>query len=369
MGDGVRPRRGGNRALKRPHPIDCRRLPHRSVVGANRRHRDRRSLGPRDLDDARWDLTITPGEQAGVKLLTERAYRAKFPTAKTQVRHPLARFDGTVALGDTVTLDGWTGSVNHNWGRKHTPAYAFGQVCGFDGNPSSSLEIVTAHAALGPLRLPAATLFVLRHARPGGRRALGSGRQAHAGSSTSRSGGRSAAASTGSRCAARSAPSRRRDRADLHRHRRRVPSTATTLRSPTAGSPCPAAGSDTELDRVAAGDVRDPHRPAKPQRGAAGVSPLLNLDRALNPCTHDGLHDYASSSGAGGFGTSAGPAARRPGHYPGRETSRHPHDARVAWRFRRVGGHARRAAVGRRSAPHRGQGTADSHLLAATDPR
>ena len=44
-------------------------------------------------------------------------------------------------------VDGWTGSVNHNWGTRHTPAYAFGQVCGFDDAPDSSLEIVTARAA------------------------------------------------------------------------------------------------------------------------------------------------------------------------------------------------------------------------------
>ncbi|HEY5151133.1 MAG TPA: hypothetical protein VIJ23_15210 [Mycobacterium sp.] len=154
---------GGNRAVKQPHPIaaaDYRTDPWSARIGDSTI--DDSSARGR-IDGVQWDLRIAPGEQPAVKLLTERAYRAKFPTAKTQARHPLARFDGTVALGDTVTLDGWTGSVNHNWGRKHTPAYAFGQVCGFDGNPSSSLEIVTAHAALGPLRLPAATLFVLRH--------------------------------------------------------------------------------------------------------------------------------------------------------------------------------------------------------------
>ena len=143
---------GGNRAIKRPHPIaaaDFRTDPWSARI-ADTAIDDHSATGT--LDDARWDLTIAPGAQAGVKLLTERAYRAKFPTAKTQVRHPLARFDGTVAPGGPITLDGWIGSVNHNWGRNHTPAYAFGQVCGFEGNPSSSLEIVTAHAALGPLR-------------------------------------------------------------------------------------------------------------------------------------------------------------------------------------------------------------------------
>jgi hypothetical protein len=113
---------------------------------------------------ARWDLRITPGAERPVKLLTDRGYKARFPTAKTMVRHPLARFDGRLELDDVgVRVDGWTGSVNHNWGRRHTPAYAFGQVCGFDEAPGSSLEIVTAHAAVGPVSLPAATLFVMRH--------------------------------------------------------------------------------------------------------------------------------------------------------------------------------------------------------------
>jgi hypothetical protein len=37
-------------------------------------------------------------------------------------------------------------------------------VCGFDGVPDATLEIVTARAGIGPVLLPAATLFVLRHA-------------------------------------------------------------------------------------------------------------------------------------------------------------------------------------------------------------
>jgi hypothetical protein len=158
----------GNRALKQPHPID--RSDFRDDTWTAR-------IGATAIDDrsacgsitgvavsAQWDLRITPGDEAPVKLLNERGYRAKFPTAKTMVRHPLARFDGSVELDDVgVQVEGWTGSVNHNWGRRHTPAYAFGQVCGFDGAPASSLEIVTAHAAVGSLSLPVATLLVLRH--------------------------------------------------------------------------------------------------------------------------------------------------------------------------------------------------------------
>jgi hypothetical protein len=159
----------GNRALKQPYPIDAADYEYDNWTAR---------IGATSIDDrsaegvvtggnrsARWDLRITTGSEDAVKLLTERAYKARIPTAKTTVRHPLAQFDGLVELDDArLVLDGWTGSVNHNWGTRHTPAYAFGQVCGFDDAPDSSLEIVTARAAIGRLLTPAATLFVFRHA-------------------------------------------------------------------------------------------------------------------------------------------------------------------------------------------------------------
>ncbi|KAA0080821.1 hypothetical protein CIW52_24015 [Mycolicibacterium sp. P9-64] len=166
------PEGAGNRALKVGYPIGSSDYRYEAGGGAWTAR-----IGDTTIDDesaqgaitgdgrsAAWDLRIAPGGGPPVKLLTERGYRAPFPTAKTMVRHPLATFDGPVDLdGHRVHLQHWTGSVNHNWGRRHTPAYAFGQVCGFDGAPESSLEIVTAHAAVGPISLPAATLFVLRH--------------------------------------------------------------------------------------------------------------------------------------------------------------------------------------------------------------
>ena len=158
----------GNRALKEPYPIDAADYDYDTWTAR---------VGATSIDDrsaqgvvtggnrsARWDLRITAGSEEPVKLLSERAYNARFPTAKTTVRHPLAQFDGLLEIDDVrVVVDDWTGSVNHNWGTKHTPAYAFGQVCGFDDAPDSSLEIVTARAAIGPFLTPAATLFVFRH--------------------------------------------------------------------------------------------------------------------------------------------------------------------------------------------------------------
>ncbi|WP_029114216.1 hypothetical protein [Mycobacterium sp. URHB0044] len=166
------PAGAGNRALKVGHPIEASDYRYESGADAWTAR-----IGETTIDDASvrgtvtdddrratWDLRIDADEEAPVKLLTDRGYRAPFPTAKTLVRHPLATFDGRLELDGTgLDVQQWTGSVNHNWGRRHTPAYAFGQVCGFDDAPAATLEIVTAHAAVGPVSLPAATLFVLRH--------------------------------------------------------------------------------------------------------------------------------------------------------------------------------------------------------------
>ena len=160
------PDNGGNLAIKQPHPVEDAEFRYDTWTAR---------IGETTIDDtcargtlagpraASWDLRITGGGEP-VKLLTDRQYSARFPSAKTQVRSPLARFDGHVLIEDKrVDLDGWKGSVNHNWGRRHTPAYAFGQVCGFDGAPNSSLEIATARAGVGPLTMPPVTLLVFRH--------------------------------------------------------------------------------------------------------------------------------------------------------------------------------------------------------------
>lgn len=163
----------GNRALKEPYPIESADYNYDAGTDSWTAR-----IGATVLDDrsaegvvtgghrsARWDLRITPGDEPEVRLLPDRAYAARFPTAKTTVRHPLARFDGLLELDDVrLVLDGWSGSVNHNWGTRHTPSYAYGQVCGFDNAPDTTLEIVTARAALGPVLLPGVTLFVFRHA-------------------------------------------------------------------------------------------------------------------------------------------------------------------------------------------------------------
>ncbi len=132
-----------------------------------------------------WSLRIGSGD-APLLLLPERLYATGFPKAKSLVAIPNARFEGQLVVdGENIDVSSWTGSLNHNWGVRHTDHYAWGQVAGFDGHPDSFLECATARLRVGPVHTPFMTTLVLRvdgheYAVRGLVRALGSpGRFSH----------------------------------------------------------------------------------------------------------------------------------------------------------------------------------------------
>jgi hypothetical protein len=110
-----------------------------------------------------WEMTFD-SDALPLLLLPLNLYVGKFPAAKSLVSLPLAHFNGTLSInGEMISIADWVGSQNHNWGRKHTDLYAWGQVAGFDSHPDSFLEVATAQLRLGPLWTPPITLLVLRH--------------------------------------------------------------------------------------------------------------------------------------------------------------------------------------------------------------
>ncbi len=109
-----------------------------------------------------WNLRYA-GTQPPLLLLPSEFYDRSFPKAKALVGTPNALFDGSLIVnGETVRIEGWRGSQNHNWGAKHTDSYAWRQVAGFDDAPDVFLECATARIKLGPFWSPALTLVVLR---------------------------------------------------------------------------------------------------------------------------------------------------------------------------------------------------------------
>lgn len=113
--------------------------------------------------DIRWTLAYRDGA-APMIVLPERAYETRLPKAKALCTRPQVVFDGTLEVdGESIAIDDWVGSENHNWGSKHTDTYAWGQVVGFDEAPEAFLECATARLKLGPLWTPPLTIVCLRY--------------------------------------------------------------------------------------------------------------------------------------------------------------------------------------------------------------
>lgn len=109
-----------------------------------------------------WALDVK-GKSRPLLLLPQALYWTRLPAAKALVTLPDARFTGSIDVGgQQVPVQGWHGSLNHNWGRRHTDHYAWGQVAGFDGAPEVFLECATARLRLGGRWTPPMNLVVLR---------------------------------------------------------------------------------------------------------------------------------------------------------------------------------------------------------------
>jgi hypothetical protein len=119
------------------------------------------SAGERDRIS--WDLGYGGG-QAPLIHLPSYMYEAPLPRAKSLVAKPLAQFEGTITVNDEQhEIGSWVGSQNHNWGSRHTDMYAWGQVAGFDNDPSAFLEVASARLRLGSWWTPRMAPLVLRH--------------------------------------------------------------------------------------------------------------------------------------------------------------------------------------------------------------
>jgi len=109
-----------------------------------------------------WDLRFSGGQEP-LLLLPRNLYDGGFPKAKSLVGAPNAHYSGQLVVGgQEVDINDWVGSQNHNWGKKHTDHYAWGQVAGFDNDPDAFLELSTARVRVGSLWTPFLTLVVLR---------------------------------------------------------------------------------------------------------------------------------------------------------------------------------------------------------------
>jgi len=115
-----------------------------------------------------WDLKMTAIKSAkdnhALFPMPVSTLDAPLPRAKLLVAQPFIQFTGSLHVnGKKISINGWQGSQNHNWGSRHTDEYAWGQVAGFDNEPDTFLEVASAKLKFGPVMTPYLTPIVLRH--------------------------------------------------------------------------------------------------------------------------------------------------------------------------------------------------------------
>ncbi|WP_460724385.1 hypothetical protein [Nocardia heshunensis] len=106
-----------------------------------------------------WDLSFAqvPGLGAPMSLLpTDRLLDAALPSNKLITPLPVLTCSGHVDWdGEHWDLTGWHGMQGHNWGREHSPEYAWGQCVFTDSRDDTPFAV--AEAASGRTRIAGRT--------------------------------------------------------------------------------------------------------------------------------------------------------------------------------------------------------------------
>jgi hypothetical protein len=104
--------------------------------------------------DASWELAFH-GTEAPVWHLPRWAYRAPLPRTKLLTPHPAVTFSGWVRAGERIlNLQGWPGTVGHNWGSEHARRTIWIHGANFRGYEDAWLDLAFARVKLGPVTTP-----------------------------------------------------------------------------------------------------------------------------------------------------------------------------------------------------------------------
>ncbi len=125
-------------------------------------------LDPHD-GPAAWDLAWHPTDSALGDPLVLFPYlsmlEGPFPRSKLVTPVAAATFSGRLdVFGERWDLGGWHGMQGHNWGREHSPEYAWGQCLFVDaaGAPHCMAEGFTARVRMGKRLSPPMSALVVR---------------------------------------------------------------------------------------------------------------------------------------------------------------------------------------------------------------
>ncbi len=162
----------GHLAAKERHPLNRIRIdPERAGIGMGPcTIEENHSYGSVQGNDfsISWDLTLEDEQPPYHPFPSERLYRSPLVGTKTVTPHPSAKVDGIIevwhgktrnATRRTIPVQGWRGMQGHNWGRRHSEAYAWAHCNAFDDAPLGTFfEAFSARARVGGLLTPPVVL-------------------------------------------------------------------------------------------------------------------------------------------------------------------------------------------------------------------
>lgn len=107
------------------------------------------------VDDARYAIDFA-GEGEGFRHLPrDWMYRAPIPRTKLETPHPAVTLSGEVSAGDaTLSVDGWLGTVGHNWGSQHAERWIYLHGTGFTDLPGAWVDLAIGRVRIGRLVTP-----------------------------------------------------------------------------------------------------------------------------------------------------------------------------------------------------------------------
>ncbi len=110
---------------------------------------------PSEQLDAAWDLRFDPAGAPVMHLPRAWMYRAPVPRTKALTPHPAVTLRGSVTAGGrTIAVEGWPGTIGHNWGAEHAKRAIWIHGANFAGHEQDWLDLVIGRVKLGPLTTP-----------------------------------------------------------------------------------------------------------------------------------------------------------------------------------------------------------------------
>jgi hypothetical protein len=96
-------------------------------------------------------------------------YGPTFPGSKIVTLVPDARADGKATVnGKTWDIAAWPMTIQHNWGLRHTPSYAWGHCNVWQPNEALMFEGFSGRISLGPVLSPPSTFLFARQPKERG---------------------------------------------------------------------------------------------------------------------------------------------------------------------------------------------------------